>query len=440
MSVRTDIHLRPAELARDLVRYDTTNPPGNEADCIGHIAGLLREAGIESQQVGRSGQRPNLIARIPGHGRAAPLLLQGHVDVVTTAGQNWTHPPFAGEVREGWLWGRGTLDMKGGVAMMLSAFIRAKVEVADLPGDVILAVLVDEEVGGIEGARYLVENHAELFAGVRFAIGEGGGPAQTIGGRVFYPIMVSEKRGCQMRVTLRGPGGHGSRVMRGGTMAKLGRLLDQLDRNRLPVHITTPMRLAIERLRDSLPPPLGEQAGRLLDPQQTDSVLDALGAEGARFDPLLHNTVNATIVQGGGKINVIPSTVEVMLDGRLLPGFGPEDMLRELRAIIGDETEIEVVTLGPAQPEPDLSLLDTLGKILEEADPGSVPIPLLTSGGTDARHFAPLGIRTFGFLPLNLPAGFDAWSTYHNADERVPVAAIEFGAEAVYQALLRFHD
>lgn len=440
MSIRTDIHLRPAELARDLVRFDTTNPPGNEAECIRYIAGVLREAGIESEQIGRSPERPNLIARIPGGGRAAPLLLQGHVDVVTTAGQSWTHSPFAGKVQDGWLWGRGTLDMKGGVAMMLSAFIRAKVEAADLPGDVILAVLVDEEVGGIEGARYMAENRPELFDGVRFAIGEGGGPAQTIGGRVFYPIMVSEKRGCQMRVTLRGPGGHGSRIMRGGTMAKLARLLDQLDSHRLPVHITPPMRLAIERLRDSLPAPLEEQVGRLLDPEQTDGVLDALGPEGVRFDPLLHNTVNATIVQGGGKINVIPSAIEVMLDGRLLPGYDPEDMLRELRAVIGEEPEVEVVSQGPVQPEPDLSLLDTLGKILEEAHPGSVSIPFLTSGGTDARHFAPLGIRTFGFLPLNLPPGFDAWSTYHNADERVPVEAIEFGAAAVYQALLRFHD
>jgi acetylornithine deacetylase/succinyl-diaminopimelate desuccinylase-like protein len=432
--------MRPAELARDLIRFDTTNPPGNEVECVRLIAGLLREAGIESELIGTSPQRPNLIARIPGGGRAAPLLLQGHVDVVTTEGQDWTHPPFAGEVVDGWLWGRGTLDMKGGVAMMVSAFIRAKLEEADLPGDVILAVLADEEVGGIQGARYLAENQPELFAGVRYAIGEGGGVGQTVGDRIFYPIMVSEKRGCQMRVTLRGPGGHGSRTMRGGTMAKLGRLLAQLDQNRLPVHITGPMQMAIERMRGALPGPLGEQIGRLLDPEQTDAVIDSLGGEGIRFDPLLHNTVNATIVRGGNKINVIPSTIELMLDGRLLPGFGPEDMLRELREVIGDEPEVEVVTLGPAQPDPDLGLLDTLGKILEEAHPGSVPIPFLTSGGTDARHFAPLGIRTFGFLPLNLPPGFDAWSTYHNADERVPVEALEFGAAAVYQALLRFHD
>jgi acetylornithine deacetylase/succinyl-diaminopimelate desuccinylase-like protein len=166
-------------------------------------------------------------------------------------------------------------------------------------------------------------------------------------------------------------------------------------------------------------------------------VLDELGPAGRPFDAVLHNTVNATMVEGGLKINVIPSEIHLMLDGRLLPGYGPEDLIAELRALVGDEPEIEVINLAPAQAEPDLSRFDVLAEILKELDPEGVALPYLVSGGTDGRHFAKLGIRTYGFTPVMLPADFEPWRTIHDADERIPASGLDFGSEAIFRAIQR---
>ncbi|MDQ6691239.1 MAG: M20/M25/M40 family metallo-hydrolase [Candidatus Dormibacteraeota bacterium] len=428
--------MSPAELLQRLIRFDTTNPPGNERACVEFIGEVLTEAGIEWKTYAARPERPNLVARIPG-GSGPGLILQGHVDVVTTVNQKWTRPPFAGELVDGWIWGRGALDMKNGVAMMVSAFIRAKRESVKLPGDLILVVLADEEAGGVEGAAWLTDQHPELFAGVQFTIGELGGYSRQVASHRFYDVMVSEKRGCQLRLTVRGPGGHGSVPMREGAMAKLGEILVALNSNRLPVHHTAAVKLQLEGMAAALGEVEGEPYRRLLDPALTDQVLDELGPAGRPLDAVLHNTVNATMVEGGLKINVIPSDIHLSLDGRLLPGFGPEDLIAELRTLVGDRAEIEVVNLAPAQPEPDLSRFDVLAEILRELDPQAVPVPYLVSGGTDGRHFAKLGIRTYGFTPVRLPGDFEPWRTIHDADERIPAEGLDFGTEAIFRAIQR---
>jgi acetylornithine deacetylase/succinyl-diaminopimelate desuccinylase-like protein len=425
------------ELTRDLIRLDTTNPPGQEHIAVDLVERVLDEAGISSARYENARGRPNLVARLKGRGNAPPFLLQGHVDVVTTVNQEWKHRPFDGEIVDGYLWGRGALDMKGGVAMMVNALLQAQAR-GGAPGDLVLAALADEEAGGNQGAKWLVEKHPELFAGIKHAIGESGGVVQHLGGRRFYPIMVSEKRGCQILATLRGPGGHGSIPAHGGAMAKLGAMLTKLDSARLPVHITPPVKLLLEGMRDALDEPWKGRMAMLLDPVHADAALIELGPLGRNLDAALHNTVNATIVSGGLKINVIPSEVQAQLDGRLLPGFGPEDMLRELREVVGPEPELEVQLVGPAQPPIDLSQLDLFASVLRDADPGCIPLPYLVTGGTDARHFAKLGIRTYGFLPLNNPPDFNGSTTIHAADERVPVSALEFGARCVLEAVMRY--
>ena len=426
-----------AELLRSLIRFDTTNPPGDEAGCIEFVREVLEQAGIESQLYAKDPARPNLVARLPG-GAAPPLLLQGHVDVVTTAGQAWTRPPFSGDLVGGEIWGRGALDMKGGVAMMVSAFVRAKREGAALPGDVVLAVLADEEAGGDLGARFLAEQHPELFAGVRYALGEFGGFSQEMGGRRFYLIQVAEKASCRVTARVRGPGGHGAVINRGGTMARLGRLLGDLDRARLPVHVTPVVRRMLETMAESVARPLSLPLRALLEPRLANTALRAMGAAGRRLEPMLRNTASATIVRGGGSLNVVPSLVEVELDGRVLPGLRPEALVDELRPVVGDDIELELEPHDPAPGEPDLGLFDTLGSILRELDPEGIPVPFLQPGVTDARFFSPLGIQTYGFLPLRLSAGFAFTPLVHAADERVPVDALEFGAEAVWRALQRF--
>ncbi len=430
----------PAELLRRLIQFDTTNPPGNEVECISFINALLADAGVETTILGQTPERPNLIARLSGRGSASPLLLYGHVDVVTTENQQWQHPPFGGDVIDGFVWGRGALDMKGGVAMILAAFLRAKREDLKLPGDVILAIVSDEEAGGDFGSKYLVENHADLFDGIQYAIGEFGGFTFYVGKRRFYPIMIAEKQICWMKATVRGPGGHGSLPVRDGAMAKLSKLLERLDRHRLPVHVTPVARLMIKKMASVTGGLTGLILGQLINPALTNLLLNTLGERGRNFDPLLHNTVSPTILHGSEKVNVIPSEVSVELDGRLLPGYSPDEMIAELKRIAGDDLEIEVVRYDPGPAEPDMGLFDLLADIMRQADPHGTPVPLLLSGVTDGRFFSRLGIQTYGFLPMALPEDFNFTQTIHAADERIPVESVSFGADAIYELLRRFGE
>lgn len=428
---------RPVELLQQLLRFDTSNPPGNERECIEWIRGLLEQLGCEVRIVAREPDRPNLIARLRGRGASPPLLLQGHVDVVAARGE-WQHGPFAGDVADGYVWGRGALDMKGGVAMLLAAFMRAVAAGSPPPGDVILCLLADEEAGSDLGADFLVREHAELFEGVRYSLGEFGGFTMDIARRRFYPIMVAEKQICWTRATLRGPAGHGSMPIRGGAMGKLGRLLYRIDRRRLPVHVTPPARAMVEAIAVDVPATLALPLRGLLVPTLTDRLLDAFGERGRVFDPLLHNTVSATIVSGGEKINVVPDSVSLELDCRLLPGFGPEQIFAELRALSGVELDFEIARHDPVAAEPDLAMFETLAGALRELDPAAKPIPMLLPGVTDGRFFSRLGIQTYGFLPMQLPEDLGFMQLIHAPDERLPAAAVEFGTSAIERVLERF--
>jgi acetylornithine deacetylase/succinyl-diaminopimelate desuccinylase-like protein len=438
----TPIYERPIDILRTLIRFDTTNPPGNEEACIAYVHGILAEAGIPSTLLAKTPSRPNLIARLPGRGEAPPFLWQGHVDVVTTANQNWSRDPFGAELIDGELWGRGALDMKGGVAMMLAAILRAKAEGLQPAGDIILTIMADEEAGSDYGARFLVEEQPEQFDEVEYAIGEGGGTSQTILDQRFYPIMVAEKQVCWMQATLRGNGGHGSMPLRDGAMAKLGKLLTALNSQRLPVHISAITRQMIAAMAEALPAPIDTALARLLDANQTNAALDALDAQGVRgtrgLDALLHNTVNATVIRASDKTNVIPSTIEVELDGRVLPGYNANDIQTEIRALAGDDLELAVIRHDPVDGKPDMKLYPLLASLMREADPSGVPIPSLVGGFTDGRMFARLGIQNYGFLPQNLPSDFSSAGMVHGADERVPVESIEFGAQVLYTLLERY--
>jgi acetylornithine deacetylase/succinyl-diaminopimelate desuccinylase-like protein len=430
--------LTVTELLQELIRFDTTNPPGNETACIEFVRAQLEEAGCETTIYAKDPARPNLVSRLSG-GSAPPLLLQGHVDVVTTAGQDWTHPPFEARLEDGHVWGRGALDMKAGVAMLVNAFVRAKRENVQLPGDLVLVVLSDEEAGGNLGARYVVEEQPQLFEGMRYALGEFGGFTLHLGGKRFYPIQVAEKQICWLKATVRGPGGHGAMVNRGGTVARLGKLLSDLDRKRLPVHVTPVLREFVDRIAAEVPRKEATVLRSLLKPRLTDVALRLLGERGTSLEPMLRNTVNATIVRGGEKINVVPSEIEVELDGRALPGVSPEQLIAELHALVGQDIEPELVRRDPGPAEPDLGLFDTLAEVIRELDPEGIPVPLLQIGVTDGRFFSQAGVQTYGFLPMRLPEGFQFAKLIHAADERIPVDALEFGAEAVWRAIQRFH-
>ena len=221
-------------------------------------------------------------------------------------------------------------------------------------------------------------------------------------------------------------------------MAKLAGLLQKLDQKRLPVHITPAARLMFKTMSSALGGLNGFFLGQLTNPVLTDMVLNLLGERGRVFDPLLHNSVNATVLRGSDKINVIPALVSAKLDGRLLPGYKPDDMITELRQIIGQDVEFEVLRYDPRPAEPNMGLFDKLADILNQLDPGGIPIPLLLSATSDARFFSRLGIQTYGFLPMQLPQDFNFSQIIHAADERIPIEALDFGANAIYEILKRF--
>jgi len=435
----------PVEILQTLVGFDTTNPPGSEAACIGYIRDLLEQHGIASQLVSMpNSDRPNLIARIKGIGTAAPIMMYGHVDVVTTQNQQWQHPPFAGDLVDGYVWGRGALDMKGGVAMMLSALLRAIRESSALAGDVLFVIVSDEESGGDVGAKYLVEEHPELFKDIHCAIGEFGGFTQYIGGQRFYPIQVAEKVPCKIQATIRGKGGHSSLYIPENTMTQLALFLTRLNKNLLPIHITPFARQFISELAAQQKPPLRLVLESLLNPSLTDRVIRvASRVQPQILDlvPLLRNMVNATIVQSGNALNVIPPQATVNLDARLLPGFTPEQLLTELRAAVkmDDTVDYAIMKWEPIPTPPfDAKFYELLTSVIKQADPDGIPVPLLLNASSDGRHFAKIGIQTYGYLPMNLPPDFSFIQTIHAADERIPVEALNFGTACLFDVLQHY--
>lgn len=446
--VNPKIYKHPENFLKNIIRFDTTNPPGNEKACVEYIDAVLKSTGFETKILAKDPERPNLIARLKGRGDAAPFLLYGHVDVVPAVG-NWDHEPFKADEADGYIWGRGALDMKGGISMIICALLRAKDEGIVPAGDIILAVLSDEEAGGEYGAKYLAENHAAEFEGVQYAIGEFGGIPLSLGGKKFYAIQVAEKRPCWMRMIIPGKPMHSSSPIRDGAMAKLGYILSKLNENRLPVHIIPIVRQMIETACTSVSPEASAMLSQLLDTSNTDHILDALGPKGLMLDAMLHNTVNATMIEGGTKINIAPSKIVAQLDGRLLPGYSPEDMQAEIRDVVGDKifgnhikeeekVKFEMVRNDPDSPEADMKYFDMLAGILHEAEPDSPAIPLLLQGSTDGRFFSELGIQTYGFLPMNLPEDLNFLALVHGANERIPIESLEFGTNAIYKVIKRY--
>ena len=433
-----DTPISEVELLQALIRFDTSNPPGNERACIEFAGGLLERAGVDHRYPALEPARPNLVTRVAGRGDAPPLLLYGHVDVVPAEPREWRHPPFGGDLIDGEVWGRGALDMKGGVAILLSSFIRIAASDAPPPGDVLLALTTDEETGSRTGMRFLVEEHPELFEGVRHAVSEFGGYTLWQGDRRFVPIQVAEKQRCLIRATVRGPGGHASTLVRKPASEKLGELLSRIATRRLPVHVTPVARLMLEAMAQELPRHEQVLLRSALVPRIARRLLPVSGGAGRLLTPLLCNTATPTVVSGGESTNVIPTELTVDLDGRVLPGMSPADLLLELEALARGLATFELVSEEPAVAiDPDLSLLPLLGAVVSERDPGCVPIPMLLPGYTDARFVSKLGIQTYGFLPMRLPRHLGT-SLVHAPDERVPAEAIEFGASCLVDVINRY--
>jgi acetylornithine deacetylase/succinyl-diaminopimelate desuccinylase-like protein len=422
------------EYFRNLLRFDTTNPPGNEKEACEYLGTILAKENIGFEILESAPGRANLICRLQGDGSLPPLLLNAHLDVVPVERSYWTHDPFGGVLEEGFVWGRGALDMKHMAIMSLMTVILFHRHKARLKRDLVFAAVADEEAGGRYGSGWLVDLHPEKVK-AEYALGEIGGFSRIVDGKHFYPVQIAEKGICWLRLKATGAPGHGSLPNWEGAVGKIGKAAHLLGSKRLPFHSTPQAAVFVETMAEHQPFPKGLVLRQALHPRWSRLVLDkVLPDEGlARMlYAILHNTANPTIIRGGEKVNVLPSEATLEVDGRVLPGQTKEDFLQEVAAVIGDDCEIEVLEFKPAvSVPPDDPILGSMNQVLRRHDPDAVVVPNMVPGFTDAKHYSRLGIRCFGFSPVRLPEDFNFVDLMHGHDERIPVEGFFFGVRVL---------
>lgn len=420
---------------------DTTNPPGNERLCADFLARELAEAGYQPDLLEAEPGRTNLVVRHRGTGAKPPLLLTAHLDVVEADPTKWRYPPFSGDEHEGCLWGRGAIDMKNMAAMCTAIMRRLAVTETVLARDVIFAAVADEEAGCDLGSRFLVEQHRPLVE-AEYAIGESGGFSLHLGNTTFYPIQVAEKGFCWVRARIVGEPGHGSMPRHDSAITRLGEALSRLGRASLPLHPTSHVSDFLDALRARQPSLIQPLVRLVARPQLLARVARLVpGASIARsFSALLSNTAAATVVRAGNKTNVIPGVAEFEIDGRTLPGQTDDDLLRELREVLGPDVELEIIkSAPPVVTEPVASpVFDIIKREVETREPDAVVIPYLIPGFTDAKYFTQMGARWYGFSPVKIErgSGIRFADMFHGHDERIPVAGLAWGTE-VLDAVVR---
>ena len=417
------------DLLGELIRINTSNPTHPERPAAEWVAAKLDEVGIGSQIIEAAPGRASTIARISGSDPSrAPLLIHGHLDVVPAEANEWTADPFGGEIRDGYLWGRGAIDMKDMDAMIL-ALVRDWARTGRTPPrDIVLAFVSDEEAGGRQGAHYLVDNHADLFADCTEAISEVGGFSVSLDASTrLYLIQTAEKGINWLRLKASGRPGHGSMLHDDNAVTRLAAAVSRIGEHEFPIVVTDTMRATIEAIANV--------TGADLDPDRIESWLPQLGAMARMIGATLRNTANPTRLAAGYKENVIPSSAEATIDARFLPG--QEDaLLATIDELLGDGVEREFVVRDIAvQTTFEGALVDAMCAALRAEDPQGHPVPYLMSGGTDAKSFSTLGMRCFGFSPLLLPPELDFTALFHGIDERVPVDGLKFGVRVLDRLL-----
>jgi acetylornithine deacetylase/succinyl-diaminopimelate desuccinylase-like protein len=420
-------------LASDLIRIDTSNT-GDLETTVGerkaaeYVAEKLTDVGYEVTvlDAGRPG-RTNVVTRLAGADPTrGALLVHAHLDVVPFDASDWQVHPLSGEVKDGYLWGRGAVDMKHMAAMTLAVARRFKQEGVVPPRDLVFAFLSDEEAGGVWGAQWLVANRPELFEGVTEAISEVGGFSITLDGVRAYLVETAEKGATWLRLKARGTAGHGSMLNDDNPVAKLAAAVHRVESHRFPIVLTG-------GLRDFLTA-VGEITGVPFDDRDPEAAVARLGNWSRMIGATLRDTVNTTQFHAGYRANVVPSTAEATMDARVLPGR-VEAFEHELRALIGHDIEMDVQNLPPVETTFDGALVDRMTASIIAEDPGARLVPYMLSAGTDAKSFQRLGIRNFGFAPLRLPPDLDFTALFHGVDERVPVEALEFGTRVLTRFL-----
>jgi acetylornithine deacetylase/succinyl-diaminopimelate desuccinylase-like protein len=429
-----------AAIARDLIRFDTTNygegRSNGEADAAEYVAEKLRALDLEPQFFEPEPGRVSVVARVRGRNADKPgLVVHGHLDVVPADPANWSVDPFAGEVRDGMLWGRGAVDMKDMDAMMLTSLADVIERQGAPERDLVVAFFADEEAGGVLGAHHVVDEHPEVFAGATEAISEVGGYSITFGADAAnqqraYLLQTGEKALMWIKLVARGTAAHGSLVSKDNAVTKVAAAVARIGSRDWPVRMspTTDAMIA--------------EVARILgvDPQRTgpDEVALATGSASRFIHAALHTTTNPTVLEAGYKHNVIPDTATAFIDIRCVPG-DEESVLAEVRELAGDGVEVVMTfrDIGLEQPF-EGPLVDAVRSVLDRHDPGAPVLSYLLSGGTDNKSMAQLGIAGYGFVPLQLPADVDFPAMFHGVDERVPLTSLAFGRQVLGDLLAEY--
>ncbi len=425
------------EVVSRLIRFDTTNTgepetTQGEAECAHWVAEQLQEVGYQPQYVesGAPG-RGNVFARLEGADSSrGALLIHGHLDVVPAEPAEWSVHPFSGAIKDGFVWGRGAVDMKDMVGMMIVVARRLKRARIVPPRDLVFAFVADEEHGGHFGAQWLVKNRPHLFDGVTEAIGEVGGFSLTVprrdgGERRLYLIETAEKGLSWMRLTARGPAGHGSMVHDQNPVTAVAEAVARLGRHRFPLVVTDTVTHFLAAV--------SEETGLTFDTESADleGAIEKLGPMARMLKAVLHDTANPTMLKAGYKANVIPASAEAVVDCRILPGRRAA-FEAEVDELIGPGVTREWIRDLPSyETSFDGDLVDAMNAAVLALDPDGRTVPYMLSGGTDAKAFARLGIRCFGFSPLRLPPELDFAALFHGVDERVPIDSLKFGTDVL---------
>ena len=432
MKSAPDIESEVVSICRDLIRIPSVNygeGKGDEKACAQYVVDSLHEVGIAAKIYESAPNRCNVIARIPGRDSSrGGLVVHGHLDVVPANADEWSVDPFAAEIRDEMIWGRGAVDMKNMDAMIL-AVVRDWARTGYQPErDIVLAFFADEEAGSSYGSRFMTSTHPEVFKGCTEAISEVGGFSVTVtGGKRLYFIESAQKGIHWMKLTARGRAGHGSMINTENPLTTITEAVAKLGRYEWPQRYTNTVKILFEKIAHA--------TGKPLNPADLRPLLSEIGPTARMIGATLQNTANPTMLEAGYKENVIPATASAVIDGRFLPGH--EDELNQtIREIIGPDIEIETITRDISlEVDFEGDLVDAMCDAIRAHDPDGIPVPYLMSGGTDNKALSEIGIVGYGFSPLRLPPDLDFMSLFHGVDERVPISGLHFGVKVLKEFL-----
>jgi acetylornithine deacetylase/succinyl-diaminopimelate desuccinylase-like protein len=415
-------------ILRDLIRFDTSNPPGNERPAAEYLATLLRRDGIDAIVLESRPGRGNVVARLAGDGSAPPLLLSAHLDVVPAVASEWTHPPFGAEIHDGYVWGRGAVDMKHMAAMSVVTLLELKRRGTRLRRDVIFAGVADEEAGGRAGAGWLVDTHLDRVKAA-FCLTEVGGMSVPMPRATLIPIQVAEKGLLWFRLRVRGTAGHGSMPTPDSAVLKLCRAVTRLARAPLGYHLTPTAREFLRAVAAAQRAPASQLLRGLLSRPTARAMLRLVPPARRRaFRAMLYNTAAPTVLRAGVRVNVIPGEAVAEVDGRYLPGVTYTEFLEEVRRVVGPAFTIETIEHAPpVEMQLDSPVLDAIRQVMARHLPAARVVPYLLPGVTDAKHYARVGIPTYGFAPVELGPNEPFAELYHSPNERISVKGVLAG-------------